>query len=472
VQSKIVSFINVLRSREVRVSPAETLDAMQVLSVLGYADRQGLRDGLSLALAKTPEEKVIFRQCFDRFFDHSLNEGLGSTNSDNAKTMHFDEADGAADTAQENRNQVEIDFKNELEADSDLAEKLDIPLINMLRQGEQNNLAISIAQAAEKTGLSGIKLFTQKGIYTRKILDEIGEEFIQKQIIELEKRNNPAINQLREYRDTLREQVKDYVEHEYLLHAEGNNKQLMDDILGKAKLSNIEHHYMNRVHDLVRRMAKRLATRHARKRKTYKRGQLNMIKTIRRGVANDGVLFNTYWKSIKKTRPQILAVCDVSGSVAAYAKFLLLFIYSLNDVLPRVRSFAFSSTLGEITDMFSQYPAEKAIEMANWKYGGATDYGTALLDFASLVLDEIDSNTTVIILGDARNNHSDPKLEIMQSVYQRAKKVIWLNPEPRNMWGSGDSDMKRYQSACHFSAECNSLQQLERVVDQLLKDNN
>jgi uncharacterized protein with von Willebrand factor type A (vWA) domain len=122
--------------------------------------------------------------------------------------------------------------------------------------------------------------------------------------------------------------------------------------------------------------------------------------------------------------------------------------------------------------MFSQYPAEKAIEMANWKYGGATDYGTALLDFASLVLDEIDSNTTVIILGDARNNHSDPKLEIMQSVYQRAKKVIWLNPEPRNMWGSGDSDMKRYQSACHFSAECNSLQQLERVVDQLLKDNN
>ena len=120
--------------------------------------------------------------------------------------------------------------------------------------------------------------------------------------------------------------------------------------------------------------------------------------------------------------------------------------------------------------MFEQYPAEKAIEMANWKYGGATDYGIALTDFANQALNDINNNTTVLILGDARNNHSDAKVEIMQSIYQRAKQVIWLNPEPRNMWGSGDSEMKRYQSACHFSAECNSLKQLERVVDQLLKD--
>lgn len=469
MQSKLLSFINVLRSHEVRISPAETLDAMQVLSVLGYSDRHRLRQGLGLTLAKTPSEKAIFNQCFERFFKHTLTEGDESAHRD--KDHDSNHQNSAAGRQQENKSAIELDFENELAADDQLAEKLDMPLVNMLRQNQQNNLAIAIVQAAEKAGLAGIKLFTQKGIYTRKILEEMDEGFIQKTIIELEQRNSPAIHQLKEYRDRLREQVKDYVEREYLLHANGNNKQMMDEILGKAKLNNIEYHYVSRVHDLVRKMAKKLAAKHARKQKIYKRGQLNMVKTIRRGVANDGVLFNTYWKSIKKAKPQILAVCDVSGSVAAYAKFLLLFLYSLNDVLPRVRSFAFSANLGEVTEMFDQYPAEKAIEMASWKYGGATDYGIALTDFAALALDDINNNTTVIILGDARNNNSDPKLEIMQSIYQRAKQVIWLNPEPRNMWGSGDSEMKRYQNACHFSAECNSLQQLERVVDQLLKDN-
>ncbi|MBP6724975.1 MAG: VWA domain-containing protein, partial [Halioglobus sp.] len=118
---------------------------------------------------------------------------------------------------------------------------------------------------------------------------------------------------------------------------------------------------------------------------------------------------------------------------------------------------------------FDEYPVEKAIELVNWKYGGATDYGGSLRDFARLALDDINNNTTVIILGDARNNNSDPALEIMQSIYQRARQVIWLNPESRRVWGSGDSEMLRYQSACHFSAECNNLKQLERIVDQLLK---
>jgi uncharacterized protein with von Willebrand factor type A (vWA) domain len=243
----------------------------------------------------------------------------------------------------------------------------------------------------------------------------------------------------------------------------------MDDILSKTRLNNIEHTYLHKVHELVRKMARKLASRHSRKRRQVKRGQLNMAKTMRRGIANDGVMFDTYWRQTRKEKPQILAVCDVSGSVAAYAKFLLLFLYSLQDVLPKVRSFAFSSHLGEVSSYFDDYPVEKAIELVNWKYGGATDYGSSLQDFARLALDDINSNTTVIILGDARNNNGDPKLEIMQGIYQRARQVLWLNPESRKVWGSGDSEMLRYLSACHFSAECNNLKQLERIVDQLLK---
>ncbi|MEM6545806.1 MAG: VWA domain-containing protein, partial [Pseudomonadota bacterium] len=181
------------------------------------------------------------------------------------------------------------------------------------------------------------------------------------------------------------------------------------------------------------------------------------------------LLFQTYWRAKKRDKAQLLAVCDVSGSVAAYAGFLLMFLYSLQDVLPKTRSFAFSSHLGEISELFREESMERAIELANWRFGGATDYGNSLKDFARLALDDINRNTSVIILGDARNNRADPELEIMQSIYERSRQVIWLNPEPRQAWGTGDSEMLRYLTACSYAAPCGNLKQLERVVDQLLK---
>jgi len=475
--SKLVSFIDVLRSHDLRVSTAETLDAVEVISVLGYHDRDALRTGLSQALAKTPDEKATFLQCFDRFFDYSLPDAAANESENRDPELDSEklaEADEALTQMQEQGSEAErssLDLDGEMEADPALQAQLDTPLMEMLRADDRNGLAVSIARAGERTGLSNIQMFTQKGQFTRKILDELGEAHIRQAVVDLENRGSPALQELQTYRDRLRELVRDHVEREYLLHAQGRNQQFMDDVLSRARLNNIEHHYLHRVHDLVRKMAKKLAARHSRKRRITKRGQLNMTKTLRRGIANDGVLFDVYWKSIKKDRPQILAVCDVSGSVSAYAKFLLMFLYSLYDVLPRVRSFAFSSHLGEVSEMFDQHPLEKAIELVNWKYGGATDYGNSLLDFAKLAMDDIDSNTTVIILGDARNNNGDPKLEVMQSIYARAKQVIWLNPESRKLWGSGDSEMHRYRSACHFAAECNNLQQLERIIDQLLRSN-
>ncbi|MCZ6830794.1 MAG: VWA domain-containing protein [Gammaproteobacteria bacterium] len=479
MQSKLVSFINVLRSHDVRISTSETLDAMRVISVLGYTDRNVLRAGLSQALAKTADEKATFVQCFDRFFQYRLPDAANEETSDADRIPELDpellaDADSALEQLANAKNpeiQSNLDLSGEMQANPQLQAQLHTPLMEMLRVDDRNGLSLAIAQAAEGVGLSQIQMFTQKGQYTRKILDALGEEHIRQAVVALENQGSPALQELQTFRDRLRELVRDHVEREYLLHAEGRNKQFMDEILAKAKLNNIEHHYLHRVHDLIRKMAKRLAARHSRRRRVSKRGRLDMSKTIRRGIANDGVMFDVYWKSIKKDRPQILALCDVSGSVAAYAKFLLMFLYSLYDVLPRVRSFAFSSHLGEVSELFDRHPVEKAIELVNRQYGGATDYGNSLLDFSKLALDDIGSNTTVIILGDARNNHGDPKLEVMQSIYQRAKKVIWLNPESRKLWGSGDSEMLRYQSTCHFVAECNTLQHLERIVDQLLRTN-
>jgi uncharacterized protein with von Willebrand factor type A (vWA) domain len=469
MQSNLVNFIQLLRTHDVRVSPAETLDAMAVVSTLGYTDRRLLRDGLSMTLAKTPEEEVTFLQCFDRFFSQQLSDFSGEepvedAGEDSAAQSEQDTAAGAT-PAGGGGSPLEL----AAESSDSLQALLQTPLMQSLIENDRTALTMAMTVAAEQVGLRNIQMFTQKGQFTRRILDQLGEQHIRDAVIELERDDNPALVELQRYRDILRQQVRDYVEREYLLSAEGRNREFMDDILAKTRLNNIEHMYLHRVHELVRKMAKRLASRHSRKRRQVRRGQLDMAKTLRNGVATDGILFNTYWRRVRKDKPQILAVCDVSGSVAAYAKFLLLFLYSLQDVLPKVRSFAFSSHLGEVSGFFDDYPVEKAIELVNHKYGGATDYGGSLVDFAELALEDINSNTTVIILGDARNNNGDPRLDIMQNIYQRSKQVIWLNPESRRAWGTGDSEMLRYQSACHFSAECNNLKQLERIVDQLLK---
>lgn len=469
----LVSFIQVLRSHDVRISPAETLDAMHVTTTLGYGDRNLLRDGLGMTLAKTPEEEAIFLQCFDRFFDRQLAD-VSEQEAEGTESL-ADAEDIADDSPQEGNHQAQA-AANEpspleiaAEGSPELEALMQSDLMRALLENDRNTLSVAMNQAGDAAGLQNIQLFTQKGQFTRRILDAMGEEQLRSAVIALERDQSPALPHLQRYRDLLREQVRDYVDGQYLLHAEGKTQQFMEDVLSKTRLSNIEHSYLHRVHELVRKMARKLAARHARKRREYRRGQLNMARTMRAGIVNDGLMFDLHWRRTRKEKPQILAVCDVSGSVAAYAKFLLLFLYSLQDVLPRVRSFAFSSKLGEVTELFEEHPVEKAIELVNWKYGGATDYGTALTDFARLALDDINSNTTVIILGDARNNKGDPKVEIMRSIYQRSRQVIWLNPESRRAWGTGDSEMPRYQSACHFAAECNNLRQLERIIDQLLK---
>jgi hypothetical protein len=471
MQSSLVSFIQVLRTHDVRISPAETLDAMNVATTLGYADRGLLRDGLAMTLAKTPEEEAVFLTCFDRYFRQDLADFALEDSADAARDAP-PEGEATANGNDENDEAATETLSPLAQAASEdpaLQSMMASELMQSLVNNDRNALTVAIGSAAERAGLRQIQMFTQKGQFTRKILDQMGEDQLRGAIIELERMQSPALVELQRYRDVLREQVRDHVEREYLLHAEGKTRQFMDEVLQKTRLNNIESMYMHKVQELVRKMARRLASRHSRKRRQFKRGQLNMAKTIRKGIANDGVMFETHWRQVRREKPQILAVCDVSGSVAAYAKFLLLFLYSLQDVLPRVRSFAFSSHLGEVSRYFDDYPVEKAIELVNWKYGGATDYGSSLKDFARLALDEINSNTTVIILGDARNNNGDPQLQIMQSIYQRCKQVLWLNPESRKVWGSGDSEMLRYQSACHFTAECNNLKQLERIVDQLLK---
>ncbi len=491
----LTNFIRSLRMADVRISTAETLDAMNTVELVGYKNREFLRDSLAMVLPKTADEKETFYNCFDEFFafedvsgergeeahaegeehgDEQTGEG-GEGGGSGGERQPGEPAGGKRKKSKKkkpNNNLFEEEEEEDLgpgamtEATSELGE--------LLMGDSKVELTMRMAAAGEAINVREIQIFTQKGLYARRIMDEMGLADLNREISDL--RESPAVparrlgQELKRRRDWLREQVRDYVERQFLLNADVTGKKLREELLRKVKLSNVEHRNFRLIQEIVYKMAKKLTTMHSRRKKVYKRGLLNVPRTLRHNMSYDGAIFDLHWKSVKIDRPKVFAICDVSGSVANYARFMLMFLYSLDEVMPKVRSFAFSSDLAEVTDLFNRNKIEDAIAKVLRDYsGGSTDYGQAFVDFRKLCMDDVDNRTTIIILGDARNNYGDPHAEILKEMYDRSKRVIWLNPEARLSWNTGDSEMRRYGAYSHQVEECNSLMHLERVVGNLLR---
>ena len=470
---RLLNFIQFLRARDVAVSPADSLDAIHVASLLGYDDRQQLAQGLAAVLAKSRQDRIAFDVAFEQFFSVDV----GQDNTQESEAVDRADARGDTDThdlraaqniEDENRSASPLDT---LAAnDAQVAELLKSPLVQDLRDGQEANLALAIEQAAAKAQLETMQRFTQRGQFMRAMLDAVGELPLRQAAARLEHTEPEAFDELQQIREQLRSRIRNRIERGYLLHAQGATERFLDEALEQVRLSNVSPYQQARMRKLIERMARKLASRHGRRRRKTRRGQLNIPKTLRTANATDGIPFVPQWRQIERRKPQIMAICDVSGSVAAYAKFLLMFLYALQDVLPRTRSFAFSSQLGEVTEWFEQLPIDSAINQVNLSYGGATDYGRAFQDFSELALNDINSGTTVIILGDGRNNDCDPRLDLLAQIHSRCRRLIWLNPETRRAWGTGDSAMPGIIKHCHIATECNNLKQLQRIVDKLLAD--
>jgi hypothetical protein len=495
MERTLSNFIRALRNAEVRVSTAETLDAFNTMELVGYRDRAFLKDALSMVLPKTADEKESFSQCFDSFFSfkkfdtdppndadeatdgsNDSNEGREGDEGEDAEGGQGAEGRGAG-AGGGGRKSKRKGAVNDDE-DEDLGEgEMSAPTSNLgklLIAGARTDLAMAMASAAEAVNLKEIQVFTQKGLYTRRIMEAMGLNDMAREISGLrQSRSTPDRRlgqELKKRREWLREQVRDYVEQQFLLHADSTGRRLREDLLRRVKLSNVEQRNFRLIQEVVFRMAKKLAALHSRRKKVFKRGALNVPRTLRHNMAYDGAIFDLHWKSVKIDRPKVFAICDVSGSVANYARFMLMFLYSLEEVMPKVRSFAFSSDLAEVTELFERNKIEDAIAKALRDYGGgSTDYGQAFVDFKKNCLDDVDNRTTIIILGDARNNYGDPRTDILKEMYDRCKRLIWLNPESRNSWTVGDAEMRRYSAYCHQVEECNSLMHLERIVGNLLR---
>lgn len=450
MQQVLGKFIHALRDHGLPVSPAETQDALAAAQLIGLQQPQQLRQALGLVLAKTQPHKQQFDQLFEQFF---LNQHQAASQPADHKSSG------------ESPNQAEDNTTpTEQQAQS--------PLGQQLLQNQQTQLQAAIAANAQAAGASEMTVFTQKPMVTFRIMRELGDEDLRDELIQLEASgDNPALQQaLEQGRQQLRQQVSDFVEQQFVIYSQSRGQKLRDDTLEKINLTAVDHSNQQAMAKLVRKAAKRLASLHSRRRKVTRRGLLDTRKTVAANAAFDGVLFHTKWKQTRIDRPKVVVICDISGSVSAVARFLLLFLYSLQDVLPRVRSFVFTSNLIEVTDQLASLDIDDALaliiaNMAN----GSTDYGTAMQDLQQNLLKDIDNKTTVIMLGDARNNNGPTQTQVWQQVYRQAKRVLWLNPEAKTRWNTGDSVMQEYAPYCSRVETVNSLRDLSRVLDGALK---
>ncbi|MGB1987832.1 MAG: VWA domain-containing protein, partial [Parvibaculales bacterium] len=445
----IADFVRILRAADIRVSPAETLDAAEIFDTIGFDDRNILKHALGQTLAKTEMEKLAFDEAFETYFrlPEETPPPMAAAQEEGESDDKSAEQNSGEGQAQEAAQEGNPEGGQEGGAPSDSANQ---SLSEMLENNDIAALQAAMQQAATEAGLANAKLFTQQGMFSRRIMEVMGLAELEARIRQMnEGGETQEADKLREGRARLFDAVQDFVERQIAMRTKNAGRLLREDALSRIRLSNLDKSDMKIMRELIRKLAKRLASRHSRRRKKAQRGMLDIRRTMRANVAYDGKLFNLAWRRVKVERPKLIVLCDVSGSVAAVSRFFLMFLYSLDEVMPKTRSFVFSNRAGEITDVLQEGDLEEAMENALRQYGGgSTDYGMSMMDLAEATLDSVDKKTTLMVLGDARSNYGDPGHLVLKEFYERAGRVIFLNPEPETVWDTGDSEMKKLGAYC------------------------
>jgi uncharacterized protein with von Willebrand factor type A (vWA) domain len=223
----------------------------------------------------------------------------------------------------------------------------------------------------------------------------------------------------------------------------------------------------------LRPLSRKLAVRLARKRRRRRRGPVDLRHTVRRSLSTGGVPLDLRFKPPRPAKPEIFVIADVSGSVASFARFTLHLVHAISSQFSKVRSFVFVDGLDEVTHLFEgvEDPADAVLrinaEADVIAFDGHSDYGRALMVFHDKYARSLTKRSTVLILGDARNNYHQAHAEVLADIHYRAKAVYWLNPEPTNYWNSGDSVVSQYAPYCDRVIECRTLRQLEAFVGEL-----
>jgi hypothetical protein len=471
MQKKIIEFTNLLRKSGIRVSVAEGIDAFNALDELSLDDREVFRDALRAAMVKRGDEIATYDELFDLFwsgFYDNLRDAFSDMEGQLGE-MGIDLQQLLAQLAQMLEN---------MDGDMDLGELAQAMLTQDLSQLE--NL---IRQAAEQAGTERIENMLQVGFFSRRTTEQLGMEGAQEQLEALADRmraqgmGEEAIAEMQELirklMETVRRSVRSFVERELQQQNHNYMEKFRREMLTEKSFYHLTEEEIGKMREVVARLAQRIKNILSIRKKRLKRGKLDLHQTLRRNMARGGIPFEVVYKTRRKDRPKLVILCDVSSSVANVSRFMLQFMYSLQEAFTKIRCYVFVAELGEVTDVFHDADVNSAIEKA--LDGGdvinvytRSNFGFAFHEFWKNHLAAIDNKTTVLILGDARNNYNDARAWCVRDIQNKAKNVVWLNPESPSAWGFGDSVMDRYMPYCDVVEECRNLRQLSKIVDQIV----
>ena len=468
MDAKLVEFTHILRRNGVRVSLAENVDSLRATALVGLQDRLLLKDALRATIIKRNIDEPVFDELFDLYFT-GLGEAIKGAAESLMGTMQLDEAA----------------FQNLLDNLAEILKDLDIDLSELARNLLTNNtgqLERMLRDAAAQAQLQNIQRSFQEGRYSHSMAQMLGVGALSKELDDLKDRLgeadiDPALRErllrllerrLQDLSDMIKRAVRLELEQQDLSQRESARLQS----LAEKSFYYLSEDDIRRMREAVTKLAQRLKNVVSIRRKRGKRGKLDLKATMRKNLQYGGVPFKIHFDRKMKDKPQVIVHCDVSDSVRKVSRFMLQFVYSLQDLYSRVRSFIFVSELGEVTQLFEEQDITAAIEQA---LSGSlinvfahSDFGRAFRSFHREFLSAVNKKTTVIILGDARNNYNLPHEWVLKEIRQRAKQVFWLNPENRLTWGFGDSEMDRYIPHCDVVEECRNLNQLYRVIDRMV----
>ncbi|HEY4459922.1 MAG TPA: VWA domain-containing protein [Pseudonocardiaceae bacterium] len=443
--TRLVDFVGALREHGIPVGPGKTADAAAAIDVLGLADRDQLRASLAATVLRRAGQRVTFDAVFDLFFPVAV---------------------GTADTT----------------ADIDNLDDLRTELVEALASGDAGALrALAAAGVGEfgqygrSGGMSGWSAYqTLQNVRPDALLDRVLAAIRTEQTDGLdaaiaEQEARARIGQFREYvQAEARRRVAEL---------RGRERISRYAVAPQTELVSFTSASRDQIADLrrtIQPLSRKLATRLASRRRRSRRGQIDLRRTLRRSLATGGVPMRPALRNRRPGRPELVLLCDMSGSVAGFAQFTLLLVQALADQFSKVRSFAFVGLTDEITSLVSAGAADpeglaRRImgEARLTRWGTNSDYGDSLNSFVEEWPDVIGPRTSVLILGDGRTNGGDPNLAALRRIADRARHVYWLNPEARTYWGTGDSAARQYGEIVPMY-ECRNLRQLTQLVTELL----
>ena len=471
-------FIVELRKAGLPVSLTENLDAMEAVKEIPIEDRQAFKYALAATLVKSNSHWRAFETIFEVYFslrgpEHQIPSDMSDAEAElwREEQEMQQQGDGAAGSGGG--------------MDSLTPEEIAQMLMQALMNGDQAMMRALARQSVQRfagmepgrpVGGTYYLYRTLRNLDLDNMLDKLMEanrEQAAQDLTKLEERLEKD-----EFESRI-EQFKQEVEAEIRRRlvadrgAEAMAKTLRKPLPEDVEFMHANKEEMQSLKKALQPLTRKLAAKLARKRRHGRRGPLDFRATVRSSLSYGGVPADPKFKYPRPSKPELMVVADISGSVAAFARFTLMLVYAIQGQFSKVRSFVFIDGIDEVTDYFkSNVDISDAIHRVNTEadvvwVDGHSDYGHAFEVFWERYGKDINPKTTILLLGDARNNYHASSAWVIKEMQKRGRHVYWLNPEPRSYWNTGDSIVGEYGSFTDGVYECRNLRQLEAFVEKL-----